>query len=272
MATISTDCGHSSAQADATWALNNPETRADWGWRAIHGSLEVGKLLTEGFYGEPIDHTYYMGVSTGGRQGLRELEEFPQSYDGAIIGAPGWWSNHLQPWMAKVGTDNLPLNASGHIPFTMFTSLADEVVKQCDDLDGVSDGIVSYPEDCKLDYESLLCDRGIQLDLNNTTCFTQDQIDTLKKIYGDYYTADGDFVFPGLMLSSEAQWIALLARAEPSPLGIDWIRNFLLDDPSWTWPEYSDDIQQLLLLTSWTPAKPMLGTSTLPLSTKQAAR
>lgn len=245
MATISTDCGHTSAQADATWALNNSEAKADWGWRAIHGSLVIGKLLTAGFYEDSVMYTYYMGASTGGRQGLRELEEFPESYDGVIVGAPGWWTNHLQPWMTKVGTDNLPVAASGHIPVERYTALANEVVKQCDSLDGVNDGIVSYPEECELDYELLLCGHENLLDLNSTTCLTEDQIKTLKKIYSDYYTAGGEFVFPGLMLSSEAQWSYLLGGSEPSPLGAAWVSNFLLNDPSWTWQEYNDSIVTL---------------------------
>ena len=89
-ATISTDLGHSSGITDLTWALNAPEKRSDWGWRALHGSSVLGKELTQGYYGKALDYSYYSGCSTGGRQGLREIQEFPDTFDGALIGAAAW--------------------------------------------------------------------------------------------------------------------------------------------------------------------------------------
>lgn len=46
-AVVSTDTGHNSTSGGGTWALGDPETRKDFGYRSIHGSTVLGKDLTE---------------------------------------------------------------------------------------------------------------------------------------------------------------------------------------------------------------------------------
>ena len=143
---VSTDTGHNSTSSDARWGLNAPEKKEDFGYRAIHGSTVLGKSLTEAFYNQTIAYSYYAGSSTGGRQGLREAQYSPDSFDGLLIGAPAWWTSHLQPWETKLGSFNLPESAANHINASLFSIIGLEVIKQCDGVDGVIDGIVSSPE------------------------------------------------------------------------------------------------------------------------------
>lgn len=239
-AVVSTDTGHNSSTIDGTWALNNPEKRKDFGYRAIHGSTVLGKSLTETFYAQDIQYSYYSGASTGGRQGLREAQYDASQFDGLLIGAPAWWTSHMQPWTTRLGKLNLPVNGSNHISSDLFPIIGDEVIRQCDAVDGVVDGIVSAPELCAFNATTLLC----PLSSSNSTsssCLTEAQLDTLASIYADYY-ADGEFAFPGLELGSESQWTVLLGGDAPNSLGDGYIQYFLLDDPSWTWEEYTDDL------------------------------
>lgn len=48
-------------------------------------------------------------------------------------------------------------------------------------------------------------------------------------------TSSQTFVLPHLSLSSESQWIALLGGlgGGVSPLGSEYVRYFLLDEPDW---------------------------------------
>lgn len=240
-AVVSTDTGHNSTTSDLIWALDAPEKRKDFGYRAIHGSTVLGKSLTEAYYAQNISYAYYSGASTGGRQGLREAEYDPTSFDGLLIGAPAWWTSHMQPWTTKLGSFNLPTNASNHIPADLFTALiGDEVISQCDAVDGVVDGIVSAPEQCNFNTTVLLCGSATAQN-TSTACLTEAQIGTVENIYNDYY-AEGRFAFPGLELGSEAQWDVLLGASTPSSLGDEYIQYFLLNDPSWTWEEYTDDL------------------------------
>lgn len=130
-AAMSTDTGHNSSTADATWAINNTESQVDWGYRAMHGSIVLSKQLVEAYYGSAQSYSYYSGCSTGGRQGFKEVEEFPEDFDGVLAGAPAWWTNHLQPWSVKVGLYNLPLDGPNHISQELMTGpVAAEILRQ----------------------------------------------------------------------------------------------------------------------------------------------
>lgn len=238
-AVVSTDTGHNSSISDGSWALDAPEARKDFGYRAVHGSTVLGKTLTEAYYGQEIRWSYYSGASTGGRQGLREAQYDPAAFNGLLVGAPAWWTSHLQPWTTKLGAYNLPVDASWHIPADLFPTIGDEVIAQCDAVDGVVDGIVSAPEQCVFNASALLC--GTTATATSPACLTEAQIGTLENIYNDYY-AEGKFAFPGLELGSESQWAALLGGDAPNNLGDGYIQDFLLNDPDWTWQQYNDSL------------------------------
>lgn len=87
-ATISTDTGHNSTSGDITWALNQPERLADWGFRAMHGSVELAKHIVQAYYECTPKYNYYSGCSTGGRQGIRDIQLYPDDFDGVLAGAP----------------------------------------------------------------------------------------------------------------------------------------------------------------------------------------
>lgn len=89
-ASMSTDTGHNSSAADISWAYHEPEKQIDFGYRAMHGSVVLAKKLVEAFYGCGIEFNYYSGCSTGGRQGLKEVEMYPEDFDGVLAGAPAW--------------------------------------------------------------------------------------------------------------------------------------------------------------------------------------
>src|SRR6516225_8526177 len=80
----------------ANWAESAPEKVTDWGWRGLHGSVVFGKQLIKEYYGKVPSHSYYRGCSTGGRQGLKEAQMFPDDFDGIIAGAPANYRTHLQ--------------------------------------------------------------------------------------------------------------------------------------------------------------------------------
>ncbi|KAI8686846.1 hypothetical protein LRP88_14948 [Fusarium phalaenopsidis] len=239
-AVAGSDMGHNSTSQDISWALNEPERKLDFGFRATHGTTVLAKQLTEAFYASPIKYSYYSGCSTGGRQGLKEVQVYPDDFDGVMVGAAAWWTSHLQTWATQLGALNLPKNASHSIGPAMAEVIAAEVIAQCDGVDGFVDGIVSAPDLCNFDADALLCQEGA----NATRCLTASQVQTVKKIHGDYII-NGRFAFPGLELGSEHQWIALFAALEPPALGLQYIRNVLLDDPNWNWREYVDPLVAL---------------------------
>ena len=76
----------------------NSEVVADFAWRSVHTGVVVGKAITKAFYGEELAKSYYLGCSTGGRQGLKEVQDFPEDFDGVVVGAPAVAFNNLSSW------------------------------------------------------------------------------------------------------------------------------------------------------------------------------
>lgn len=228
---------------DVSWALNSPEKQSDWGWRSLHGSVTLGKTLTAAYYGDSVRYSYYSGCSTGGRQGLKEVQISPDSFDGALIGSSAWDTANLNTYVTQVGIYDLPVGAPNHIDYTRFPVIGAEVIAQCDGADGVLDGIVSAPELCDFDFSRLQCGSPTCV-LNSSACFTPEQIQTMKNIYSDWYSDAGEFLYPGLLLSSEDMWYAgtLLGWPEPSPFGVGYAQDFVYGDPDWQWQTFNDSI------------------------------
>ncbi|KAI0408911.1 putative ferulic acid Esterase/Feruloyl esterase [Xylaria palmicola] len=241
-AVASTDTGHSSPAANVSWALDDPEARTDWGWRGLHGAVVLGKLLAAAHYGRPAAYAYYSGCSTGGRQGLKEAQLYPGSFDGVLVGSAAWYTSHLNTWVTQVASYNWPADDPKHIDWRLLAAIADAVVRQCDDVDGVADGIVSLPGLCDVDLAALSCDAA---GANQSACLTAAQAQTLGRVYGDWTAPDGALLYKGLSPGSERQMYTVLNYSEASPYGIGYARYFLLDNASFALADFDDSIPAL---------------------------
>lgn len=54
----------------------------------MHTGVVVGKEVTKKFYGKEHKKSYYLGCSTGGRQGFKAVQSYPNDFDGVVAGAP----------------------------------------------------------------------------------------------------------------------------------------------------------------------------------------
>jgi feruloyl esterase len=201
----------------------------------------MGKRIVRQYYAQDIKYSYYSGCSTGGRQGLKESQMFPEDFDGIVAGAPAWWTTHLQLFNMKVGLYNLPVDAPHHIPNELFPIVQKEVMKQCDPQDGLIDNIISDPRRCRFRSENLLC-AGPS---NTKDCLTVPQLKTLDLIYSDWTEANQTFIFPHLEMGSEYQWPMALPSPDPSSMGTEYVKNMLNLGPSWRWQDFTPDIIKL---------------------------
>ncbi|KAI1412508.1 tannase-domain-containing protein [Hypoxylon sp. FL1857] len=249
-AVVSTDTGHNSTTGDIRWALNQPEMKIDWGYRAVHGTVQLGKTLVTTYYAKPIGHSYYSGCSTGGRQGLKEVQISPDSFDGVLVGSPAWYTSHLNTWVCKIVTYNWPAQNPKHITWEALPPIGDEIVRQCDGIDGVTDGIISAPEQCNINWDELRCSNGNDAAASDfqksTNCMNDAQIGTLQHMYNGYtLDSNGQQVMPGYLPGSEAQLYTVLNYSESSPYGVGYIRYFVLNDPLFEASQFNDSILQL---------------------------
>lgn len=179
-ATASTDTGHSGP--DPKFAFNNRAAEIDFAYRAVHITAQAARRLIERFYGRKPDYAYFRGCSTGGRQGLMEAQRFPDDFDGWSIGAPLYDYTDKQTYNASWVTHALFADQrKGYVPSTKLEALGRAVLKRCDGVDGLEDGLIDDPRRCDFDPER-------QLELcppaqDQPACFSKDQIEAIAKIY-----------------------------------------------------------------------------------------
>ncbi|KAF3766542.1 tannase and feruloyl esterase [Cryphonectria parasitica EP155] len=239
-AVISTDTGHNSTTTDATWAANDTIAQTNWGWRALHESVVMGKAIIEAYYGTAPSYHYYQGCSTGGRQGFKEAQMFPDDFDGVIAGAPAWWTQIWQFWLGYV---NYISNVT-EIPVSMFDPIAKEVLRQCDGQDGLVDTIISDPYGCNFDTEQLLCPANVT-NATEAGCLTAAQLQTYITLASDFVETNSTLVFPKWLLGSEHFWDLNIDGGAPNIIGLGYIQYFLGLGSDWDWRDFDDDVVQL---------------------------
>ena len=196
-ASAATDTGHAAGGTDARWALGHPEKVIDFGYRAIHEMTQTAKTVINAFYGKDARYSYFDNCSNGGRQALMEAQRFPQDYDGVIAGAPAnYWTHLLTKALADSQTSTL--DPASYVPASKIPALARAVNAACDAQDGVTDGVLNDPRQCKFDPASLLCKAG-----DSNECLTAPQVTTLKKLYEGPRDAKRALIFPGYLPGAE---------------------------------------------------------------------
>jgi feruloyl esterase len=220
-AIVQNDLGHPSTSAlDPSFTIakdGQPNTDGiiDFGHRATHLATVVGKQVVARFYGRMPQHAYWQGCSTGGRQGLAEVQRYPDDYDAVIAGAPVYtplvYSNailRVQAFHAKPESNLLP----AQVPL-----IHEAVLNACDANDGVKDGILTDPRACQWDPGTLACNAGA----SPPACLTPPQVETVRRIYDGVKTKDGEFAAMPLMRGGEADWVSRMVGTPQQPLGLN---------------------------------------------------
>ena len=115
-AAASTNTGHDAAKEPlATFARRGPDNpnadrkALDFGYLAVHETAVLAKKIIQAYYGEAARYSYWVGCSTGGRQGFSEAQRYPEDFDGLVIGAPAisiTGLNMRMMWNAQAGRGN----------------------------------------------------------------------------------------------------------------------------------------------------------------------
>ena len=197
-AATATDAGHTGSPIEAGWAVGHPEEVIDFGHRGIHEMTRVAKAVVERFYGSGAKHSYFAACSDGGREALMEAQRYPEDYDGILAGAPANnWTGLLS--MAAADTDALVVDPASFIPQSKISAIAHAVTAACDQMDGVRDGILNDPRQCKFDPAAIQCKPAEDTD----QCLTAPQVTALEALYAGLRDAQGRIVHPGYVPGAE---------------------------------------------------------------------
>ena len=215
-ATAGTDTGHEGG-ANAKWAYNNMERQLNFGRLAIHRTAIVSKAIMENYYCEAPSKSYFVGCSRGGGQAMVEAQFYAEDFDGIVAGAPAFAWPATAAKFLQHSQFNYP-NPNDLRPILTNENLKllqNEVLKQCDQLDGTVDKIIGNPNKCKFDFSKLpVCSNGKA----KSSCFTKEQLIAIKSIYSPL-VVDGKQIYPGFPFGGEAEknsWDAWITGSSPS--------------------------------------------------------
>jgi feruloyl esterase len=237
-ASASTDTGHTGGSA--AFAFAHPEKLIDFAYRSEHEMTTKAKAIIAAFYGSGPRLSYWNGCSSGGKQGLKEAQKYPEDYDGIIAGAPA------NNWVALLSSDMansvaMLKDPASRIPPGKLALLHKAAVESCDVLDGLKDGLIDDPTRCHFDPAVLLC-KGPETE----SCLTPAQVEAAKKVYGPFTNPrTHKEIYPGLEPGSELGWAAFTGP-QPFPISNDYFRYVIHNNPDWDFRTFDADQEVVL--------------------------
>jgi hypothetical protein len=166
---------------------------------SVHATYELARRMIKTYYGIPPSFSYYVGYSSGGRQGLMEAQRYPDDFDGILGGGSP------APFTVRVMQDAwvpTQLLSVSYIPQSKLAILAEAVMAKCDGVDGVVDGLIDDPRKC--DFNALSDLPACAQDADGPNCFTRAQRQAVYNIYRGPVDASGALLAKGASVGSEA--------------------------------------------------------------------
>ncbi|MGA0599078.1 tannase/feruloyl esterase family alpha/beta hydrolase [Caulobacter sp. KR2-114] len=236
-ATAATDDGHQTDQGtDGRWALRHPEKVADFGWRALKVTTDVGKALILAQKGVGPGKSYFDGCSDGGREALMTAQRQPEDFDGIVAGAPAYDFTHLLGY-AAFEAQALKAAPDAYLGPPQLAILQAAALKACA---GGGSYIVD-PMACRFDPGQAQCRPG----QNGGDCLTAAQVGAARAIYGGLHDPrSGKLLMPGLTFGGEAQpggweaWVTgpsgdRLDQARSNQFGSNFFKYMAFGDPAY---------------------------------------
>ncbi|KIW15782.1 hypothetical protein PV08_05832 [Exophiala spinifera] len=229
--TVGANNGHNGTGGHAF--LDNPDVVTDFGWRSIHTNVVVGKQISQAFYGKPHTKSYYLGCSTGGRQGMKSAQAFPDDFDGIVAGSPAIRFNGLDSWSGNFYPTIRDAGPEGFPPNTTWAAIDAAILAQCGTgaVGDAPDGFLENPDLCHFRPEALVCPT---LSANVSSCISGAQADTIRAIFSPLYGVNGSLVYPQMQVGPgilEAIY-AIYGKAQ-FPYTADWFRYAVYNDPNY---------------------------------------
>ena len=180
------------------WTLSDEAIR-NLGYMQLKKTHDAAMVLIERAYGERPRFNYFVGTSQGGREALTVAQRYPNDYNGIAANVPivSFSSLMLGPELIRI--QEKPL--ANWVTPAKVEAIRAEVVRQCDKLDGLADGIMNNYMACRAIFDmsqgnpnrnpwaSKRCPNNVDpnpADTSANACLTDGQISTLKLVYSRY--------------------------------------------------------------------------------------
>ncbi|MFD9736498.1 tannase/feruloyl esterase family alpha/beta hydrolase [Umezawaea sp. NPDC059074] len=227
-----TDAGVGQNPVDVSgWALTstgqvNGPLLENFASRSLHDMAVVGKDVARRFYGRAVSYAYWNGCSTGGRQGYQEAQDHPDDFQGILAKAPAInWDRFAVASLWSQAVFNEEKVAPTSCELEAFTAGA---IQACDTLDGVRDGVIDNPADCRWDPRALVGTKvvcqGQEITVSAATA------DAIRKVWAGPVSTSGEQLWYGP--NKGATLAPLATPGTPFFVGETWVRYFVQRDPA----------------------------------------
>jgi feruloyl esterase len=239
---VSTDGGHRGRSIiDSSFAADQ-QAKLDFAYQAVQRTTYEAKSLVDRFYGRPPEHPYFMGCSTGGREGMLAAQRLPHEFDGVVAGDPTFnltriaanqvYSLQTVTSIAPPGADGRP-DTSAAFTDVQLQAVASAVTAQCDALDGLADGLINDFEGCGFAPKSLQCDTAAGA---AAECLSEPQVTALEDIFAGARNSNGESLYGAFTFDTgiaSSAWRSMLLGSAGRPpanasLGSDTLRLFAM--------------------------------------------
>jgi hypothetical protein len=229
-----TDTGHEGGSGSFALDANgrqNWQGIIDNSYLGIHEMTVVGKALTEAFYGKAPRYSYFVGGSTGGRQGLMEAQRFPDDYNGILSGCPAInWHRFVS---ASLWPQVVMLSQSNFVSKAKLDAATAAAIAACDTDDGVKDGVIDDPFNCKYDPKALI---GTKV---GEETFTAADAEVIRKTWEGPRRQDGTFMWYGLERGADMfPYVGTSGsplKGKPFSIAHEYWMYYLAQDAKWDW-------------------------------------
>jgi hypothetical protein len=207
-AVASTDTGHKAKTGAFDFSfMRDQQAYLDFAFLANAEVAGVAKQIIARYYTKPAAYSYFVGCSTGGREGMILSQRYPSVFNGIVSGDPamrtGLSNLAIAQWIPVAYNQAAPKDASGKPQIEKFLTdsdrklFMDALMKQCDAKDGVADGMISDPLGCDFDPAVLACKPG-----QTDGCITSEKASAIKKAFAGPKNAYGTQVYPGFLFDA----------------------------------------------------------------------
>jgi pimeloyl-ACP methyl ester carboxylesterase len=267
-AVISSDGGHEGMSA--RFAADQ-QARLDYAYAGLGPTAELGKRLIERYYGRPARDSYFAGCSNGGREAMMVAQRFPTLFNGIVAGDPGFNLSRAaiaEMWNVKHLESVAPKDPSGRPILSEALSPADlqllsrAVLKACDALDGLRDGMINNLTACQKVFNPrvLLCRRGAP-----GPCLSAAKVKVLEAIFGGPRDAAGRPLYaswpydagvsaPGWRIWKLGTSRTGIPNALDATLGLEAMRSYFMTPPDSRMTPQTFDFNRALHVTRQTRA------------------
>jgi pimeloyl-ACP methyl ester carboxylesterase len=214
-AVTSTDAGHTSeavppVTGGALFGLD-PQARVDYGYHAVSTLTPLAKQIVATHYAAPVQRSYFVGCSDGGRQALVAAARLGDQFDGIVAGAPGFnlpKTAIQHAWDTQQFLSVSPGNPAGAFTIKEMNLVGQRILAQCDALDGAIDGIVSDLAACQDAFE-LATDVPTCAGARDGSCLSAAQKTALQNVMNGPSNSSGEALY------STWPWDAGIAASAP---------------------------------------------------------